>query len=294
MKNKRINIYITLLLIISIAGCAVNETMLATSFGNKPTPTNYVTNTFEISTPYIPEPIPTVSPSQENILSNNLLLEECTLPCYLGIITGKTTKAEAIELLSYLNIEGGIIQEDEVTRMTIGSALDIPNVIGEVNNQINDREDKNILYSNIFLLENSKVIQIRVYIQTHNIGNKYHQYFSRYSPRGIFLQIGVPDQIYISIAGGLAMIYKDEGVVLISGKYKTGNNICSSIENTEGYHHLVITDIHSSIDSFPPFENPTEDPGWIIIKDSLRIDEKTFYERVINDQSICFPIINDI
>jgi hypothetical protein len=294
MKNKRINIYITLLLIISIAGCVVNETIPTISFGIKSTPTNYVTNTLDISKPFTPEPIPTVSLSQESILSNNLTLEKCTLPSYLGIITGKTTKTEAMELLSYLNIEEGIIREDNVTRMTISSALSIPDVIGEVNNQIKRSEDENILYSNIFLLENGNVNQIRVYIQTHNIGNKYHQYFSRYSPRGIFLQIGVPDQIYISIAGGLAMIYKDEGVVLISGKYKTGNNICPSIENSEGYHHLVITDIHSSIDPFPPFENPSEDPGWMTIKDSLRIDEKAFYESVINNQSICYPVINDI
>lgn len=250
-----------------------------------PTETLIVTPTLENT---FRTPVPTLSINVEQKMVETLKSSKCSLPCYMGITPGKTTWDEAKVLLESLGAKFQI-QNTQDSRKGIDYLIliDDPS-ISMVDGLV---EDHRISHDIAFIAFNGIVQKIRIWILGRGISPKFQEYWSRYTPKGVFLQIGVPDEIYSTNSGALALVYKQLGIINIYETFWEDGQLCPQNETVYFDRRFEITNPDS------PFEIYSENEAslkvkeiWNPIEESLDVSVQEFYDQVITDDSICFDI----
>ncbi len=240
-------------------------------------------------------PIPTLSNVNEIKMAELLKIDDCRLPCYLGITPGISTGSDTKKLFDSLAAGNFGHSRLEGNITLFGYAMWFNHKTKNSLPQPSDSEaDMGITHDFGFAVdEDDTVQQIFVNIVSHDAGPKLQEYWSNYSPRNVFLQIGVPDGIYIGIGSGLALVYEKIGVVLIYDSYWNENLYCPQDEGRVFRRHFMLTNTEFPLDIYPSFENVSKNRSiWFPIDDALQMSIEQFYKKMIDKSSTCYKFKN--
>lgn len=252
----------------------------------------------------LPTPIPTVptlSAHDERRMIESLQSDDCQLPCYLGIRPGLTALTEARELLDNL----GANYYGEYTRQMDGSTFHSYSLV--VGSQFAGAEtprpgERPVIYHRVELVTNDEMVDIlEVYVNATSISAiaEFRDYWSRYTTRGIFLQVGQPDQIYIdrgdpeSHGRILLMEYTELGALTEVFGTAEENGICPEREGQFVRMHLSLYNTAGRLSIYSGGRvPPTDRDVWVPLEEALGIDSGRFYQHVISRPSACFKLLD--
>jgi len=286
MSRKHISSMIILL--VALASCTQNvteqpsvvttETLAATEY-------LIITPTTENIFPR--SPIPTLSINDEMKMVEILKSTECNLPCYMGIVPGKTKLSDAKLLLDSLGATfSGEGMKDNTKWFSYAMRFDDPLI--DITN--NSTEDQRILYDLGLIAIDDVVQQISIWILARGLSPKFQDYWSRYSPKGVFLQLGMPDAVY-SASGHLALVYEQLGIINTYATFWKDGQLCP--QNETGYfdRRFVIKNKDSSDALYTEFQDSLRNKAlWNPIQEDLGVSVQEFYNKIVSDDSICFDI----
>jgi len=257
-----------------------------------PTATHIITSPQDLYTP-----VPTISSTELEHMVALLQSNDCKLPCYLGITPGKTTLNEAKEIL--VSLGGSHVSDHErkdgATEYFYNLWVGDPTVVNETP-EPNGFMTK--IIHHVSLITNNDTVQIiEVYINATKSLAKFREYWSRYSAREIFLQMGPPDHLYTGTpdpaekGSYLLTTYEKLGVVAQIYGTKQEDNICPESE-------AKFIDLQLSL--FSPASQlsiygdggvpPTDRTVWLPIEEAVGVNMQAFYNRVVSDPSACFQV----
>ncbi len=307
-----------MILVVIAGGCDFNNRITSiitptmhevnTEASLAPTPTLH--RTLEPTrTPYLEIFYPTLIPEQEEVLKTILLDTNCTLPCYLGIIPGVTTKYEAEKRITEL---GGIkgIRSNLEDRRILSRYYLIPGVSPKGRDYENtSKQYWNALFGIFHVVDvisiGDEVEGLIVGMSSANSIEEYQKalnYWQNFSVMGVLSLLGLPDRIYIENSSSqvqfisvldIVLDYSSKGIIInISGENAT-NNIC--IENPALIFDFVFADVaySKSGELFkPPFIDSIfpKKRTYLPIEEILGITPEEFYNKVMANPSACFDI----
>jgi len=277
-----------IILLVALASCTQNvteqpsvvttETLAATEY-------LIITPTTENIFPR--SPIPTLSINDEMKMVEILKSTECNLPCYMGIVPGKTKLSDAKLLLDSLGATfSGEGMKDNTKWFSYAMRFDDPLI--DITN--NSTEDQRILYDLGLIAIDDVVQQISIWILARGLSPKFQDYWSRYSPKGVFLQLGMPDAVY-SASGHLALVYEQLGIINTYATFWKDGQLCP--QNETGYfdRRFVIKNKDSSDALYTEFQDSLRNKAlWNPIQEDLGVSVQEFYNKIVSDDSICFDI----
>lgn len=299
IKFQLKKLFLTVLIFISLflGGC-VDSSLLKSQQPGTSTPTDiiFLPSITPSSTPKYsaPTPVPTLRPEQEMRVAELLQSEDCKIPCYLGITPGKTTLIEANKILENL---GAHLGKENYWKLDIGNPL-APNETPGVNEAL--------VYSYINLSQDKKglvqLFQVNTVTERSKLSlETFRKYWPRYSARGIFAQLGLPDNLYTGETSRahngeeLIIIYERIGAYIRMMGTQKEINICPEEQAPE---------IHLMMDLFDPdfphdvsdFNELIGNPSyWPPVEKVIGVDKTEFYHQVISDPDTCFeplPLIS--
>jgi hypothetical protein len=230
--------------------------------------------------------------------------EDCELPCYLGIIPGKTSLAEAKVILEKTGARYiGMHPSDQLNfkqytyRMRIGLP-DYANQFQGENLYWNTTYHGITLFSASDVVEGIDIYVATTYESTTEQKETFRKYWSQYSAREILRRYGVPSQIALEkyypqmpfLGRRLLLVYQNQEVVIEIYGNEEENNICSK----PGYEtrslgiNMVVIDQTSGIDLNAGGLSPMVRWQWIPIEEALGITNEEFYNRITANPSACF------
>jgi len=279
---------ITLILLIALAGCTQEVTeqpnILATA---TVAPTEYLISTPTVESTYHRPPIPTLSSSAEIEMTKILKSNDCNLPCYMGIVPGKTKLSDAKLLMDFL---GATNYRQTINGKTTQTGYAIRFDDPSLNISTSATKDQTILYDLGLTAIDNVVQQISIRILARGLSPKVEDYWSRYSPKGIFLQVGKPDAIY-TVGGALALVYERLGIINLYDSFWKDGQLCPKIQNYAFDRRFELTNKDSPLEIPSEHENALKLKGlWQPVEESLGVSTQEFYNQVIADDSVCFDI----
>lgn len=240
---------------------------------------------------YTPWPTPTPGAFERMLLQ--MQSEGCMLPCYLGITPKQTTIEEAETIIESLGgewLSRGV--EGPLERYTYTISPDLEKS-GSVYMQVDlyalrERER-----------EREKVFRIRSYVG-FVVGTEQAEVWNRwYSLRGVFQQMGKPDQVWIrwekpgkeGQAIAMSAVYQGQDAVFSWYSFKwSWLGVCPG-DVTENLVHF-----HMSLNDYPTAQMALAGksleglPLGQRLKDVVGMDETEFYMRVLADPAMCLKI----
>jgi len=269
-----------------------------------PDPTQTPSRT-PIPAPPTPTFVPTLSFDQEQHVGELLEAKNCKLPCYLGITPGKTTLSEARTILKNLGASYmGEYKREAEGAISYTYLLDVGGQPGIGETPMPDGSIKALThYVSLITDTNSEMVQVVEAgsgtvgpgISTAQALAKFRKYWSRYTAREIFLQLGQPDQLYTDTSytgeNGIYLLAVYEKLGVVVQIYGTGkeNNICPENEAQSIYLQLSLFSATSQLSIYGHgLVAPTDRIVWLPIDDVLGVSTKDFYSSVIADSSTCF------
>ena len=310
MKIKQPIAYLYLILAawLTLAGCTsttpttqqVGITLLPTSTSvSRPTVTGAI-----ISLPATHIPSYPLPPEKLRSMVELLQSENCKLPCYLGIVPGITQLEEAKAILESL----GATHYGDYIRPTDGATgyaydLNVGYSLGtDETTEVNSNTV--LVYHSVSLITNNGKVQIieigvgTTTLKTQSLAEqaiaKFREYWSRYNARGIFLQLGQPDSMYVDATSPdlgengrrLFIVYETRGALIQLYGTRQENNICPESEANFIYLQISLFDPGSTLSIYSNGQS-SQDLG-LPIKDVLGITDTQFYNQVISTPSKCF------
>jgi hypothetical protein len=296
MRERIWVLTIILVTTLCLCGCAQFEKIIPITTISPATPTAF----------QVHQPSPSFSPEETSIPKTYYLSVEsqeqlrellytnggCDLPCFAGITPGKTNWDLAKALLSAINKFGSGLNYIDGNLPAYSMAMEFID------------PKKRTIISDISLTVGNDVVQrVNVYVETKDSGEDLNSYWSYYSIRKIINQLGIPDQIFVSINRDIEVdpryviliLYKDKKAAFwLDGNRQKDVAICPEMESRYQIDHLRISLANPSanIDLLPPDWIPiTDTEFWQPIKDVLGVSEKEFYERLLADKSACFTVV---
>lgn len=154
-----------------------------------PTRTEYPpTATYPVPTATIPPtPFPTLSIQEKEKKVRELISTNngCSLPCIWGITPGETKKVEVDSLLGQFGQTSPYRSTDNDIWVKIAGPV---------------RDDKSIDFHLAYLEKNDVVEGIEFYSDGLYAPDIFQEIYKNYSPQNIFLQLGLPDRVFIIAA----------------------------------------------------------------------------------------------
>lgn len=244
-------------------------------------------------------PIPTLSNQSLELVAGLLQSKDCELPCYLGITPGETTLGQAEAILIGL----GASHKGDYDRKDGSKEYDYTLMIGRSsgNNTISGPNNNTIdIFHHVDLITNNDTVQvIEIGVGTPKLPESlilFREYWSKFSAREIFLQMGMPDQLYIDVTDPslaeqgryLLFDYEKRGAVIQLYGARQENNICPESEAEFIDLKLSLFVPGTSLDIYNGRVPPTDRSAWLPIKDVLGINSEEFYQKVFSNTSMCF------
>jgi len=231
-------------------------------------------------------PVPTISLDAQLKIVELLNTKDCVLPCYLSITPGTTTWKDAKSLLDAIGAEyTGQSQQGDMIWFGYGMHR------GNATNVLNQNADS-LFDLDLVVDDNGIVQQVFAWFLTHNAGHLLADYWTKNSPRNLFLQIGMPDAIYSTkTAGGLAVVYQKLGVVGIYDSLWNGSFLCPENETRLSNMSFMLTNTAFPLDIYPPNGKVTQYPSlWLPIEKTLHVSNQQFYNQVLSNPLVCFEL----
>ena len=280
------------------------DSTLSPSFLPSPSLTHKSTRTL-IPLPPTLTFVPTLPAEHEQHLEEMLQAGDCKLPCYLGITPGKTTLSTAKVILENLGASyAGEYKRKNDDGIEYTYDLDIGGQPGLDETPMPDGGIVTV-YHRVSLITNNDVVQIIETgpatagpgVSTVQALAKVREYWSRYTAKGIFMQLGLPDQLYIDKPDPftnksipyLLIIYEKLGVVaqIYGSKYE--DNICAASGKSIDIQLSLFNTANSLLTIYNDGRVPPTDRSvWLPIQEVLGVNVMEFYNRVISDSSACF------
>lgn len=285
-KSVLLIIFFVLTAVVSCTPIAIEQSNIVAIETSTLTPTETIIATSTLENTFR-TPVPTLSINAEQKMVEILKSSECKLPCYMGITPGKTTWNDAKLLLESLGAKFWVQgTQNNGKWITYTMLIDDPS-ISMVNGAV---EDHRISHDISLIAVNNVVQQIRIWTLARGLSPKFQEYWSRYSPKGVFLQIGIPDEIY-SGGGVLALIYDQLGIINIYETFWKDGQLCPQNETVYFDRRFELTNKTSPVEIYSEHENALKSREiWQPIEESLGVSVQEFYNQVITDDSVCFDI----
>jgi hypothetical protein len=284
-----------------------------------PTQTNKSATSTTPPDPY-PLIIPTANLTQENKLLELVGLEECELPCYMGLTPGKSSWEETRKILAEIGAWSWLeaydiknpdydIRENGWPIYSFHSKIGDPAWVNITPDPYKGEVDWLIRQSLDFTVNNDIVERIQVSLSIPSntgFGELYRKnWWVRYSLEQVLKQLGKPDRIYFQWEPqwvpnyNIYLVYDEVSAVFgYSGlrKDNTGSLICPLTPIEEGQvirQEIILTNSSSPLDIYAPGRAPIPDvPNqYQPIEVILGIDETTFFNRILDDPIACFEVI---
>lgn len=266
-----------------------------------PTPSPTVTST-TIPPTATPTPVPTLNPTErqlyleERLPTNN----DCALPCWLGIIPGKTTWQEARTFVRYLGI-GRMseleLEDGETLHSFGGFDFEIPRLL-----------------QRFYLLEQAELVKgLALMIEGDKAPKEFQTVWVFYSPRNIMLEYGPPSRVWLDTTSetpgdvhgyGLILAYDEIGIIIHYEGFltKIGSNLrfCPRFEEGMDIEYMEVY-LQAADDPRPLDEfGGVLDRHYLIeqgkrIEEASGLSEQQFYELFAQtEQPACFTSPADI
>lgn len=255
---------------------------------------------FSFSTPTMIPPVPTQLPEQTKLMRELLHSKDCSLPCYLGIVPGKTSLSEGEAILKSIGAKYHSSykrEKDKTTEYAYDLWIGVPS---EINVTPEPNGDWNIIIHAISFISTNEIVQnIEVIAAVTKLKEEYRSYWSIYSVKEILRRYGIPEQMYFNhidhemayLGRSILLIYRKLGVVVEVYGNQDENNICiePGYEANSLSLRLSLYDPNSGVDIYADGRVPPSDPDvWVPIEEELGMDAAEFYRRVIDNPSVCF------
>lgn len=319
MKNRLSNTFIYMFITITmaaLAGCIASSMNSPTtnSIPSTVSPFKQATVTFtpsplhtntpkpEPTFPPTPTPLPTLNKFQSDQMKTLLQSYDCKLPCYLGIIPGKTKLVEAEEILEGIGAkyQGSFPSKTEnVTKYPYFMRIGSLNHLGQF--QTTDGVS-NTIFQDVTLISSGSIVEgMDISVTTSDLKEDFRKDWSMYSVKEILKLYGVPDQISLETTdpqmayfGHKALlVYSKNGVVIEIYGNEDENSICTE----PGYEarsldlHIVLTDRNSTGKLYTQDGIPlTDEQVWTPISKVLHITNDDFYNKLIANPFHCFEL----
>ena len=236
-----------------------------------------------------------------------LQLKNCELPCYLGITPGKSSWEEAKGILTKLGAYSWI----ETYRKDDPDLKYFENGWPIYYYQLNPSDPPitpvpydwgYIRHEVAFTVWDDTVKRIQVSAQTPRIGEKYREYWQRYTLEEVLRRLGKPDKVFFSFWTRdpyytIDIVYEGLSVVLEYAYLRRDNRnlICplQPIENGKGIViSMILTDNTSQLGIYAPSHAPLTARlnNTLPIENALGISAEEFYNRLRSDPAACFEI----
>ncbi|MBI3164929.1 MAG: hypothetical protein HYZ24_09620 [Chloroflexi bacterium] len=255
----------------------------------------------ELVFPSSPTPVPNMAPDKIPLLVAALQDNTCNLPCYLGIIPGKTTLQQGIEILNNL---GGIQFKSgrgpaPYQRKSDG-ALYYPYEFG-IGEPL---PEGRIIYHDVTLITDNNIVHAVEVSASPNTNeafepavSTYQEYWKRYSLKNIFLQIGEPDSIYSSpkerpneLHAEWFLVYTKKNAHINLRDEWFENKLCPG--NRVKVLQMTLSHADSPFSIYADGRVPPTDLDlYFPIKEMFRITAHEFYNKVTENSSSCFDSI---
>lgn len=273
--------------LIALASCTQNATeqpSIVASETSTPAEILIATSTLENT---FRTPVPTLSIDAEQKMVEALKSTDCILPCYMGIVPGKTKLSDAKLLLESLGATFlGENTRGEIKDIGYLIVIDDPSIT-MTNGAVEDHRVSNSIG---LVVIDDVVQQTFIWVLGRGLSPKFQDYWSRYTPKGVFLQLDMPDEIY-SGGGHLALVYERLGIINRYATFWKDGQLCP--QNETGYfdRRFVIKNKNTSDDLYTEFEDSLKNKALSNpIAESLGVSVQEFYDQVIADDSVCFDI----
>lgn len=259
------------------------------------TPSPFLTSTItQIPQPTSIPTIPTLPFEKEINLINALQTTECLIPCYLGITPGKTSLAQANVILEnfggnkhepFHRLDGSIEYNYDLWVGDSAFPVDTPEPNGDM---------VKIVHTISIITDNNTVQIMKVYLVITKSNEKFQEYWSRYSPREIIIQTGLPDDIYMeadslnprNLNPFYFFVYKELGARILFSGIKSGELICPQYKGRWVHLSLEFYDPQSEIALREGLLSIRDE--WIPIDEILKVKKIDFYDQVLSDPEACF------
>ena len=232
-------------------------------------------------------PVPTMSLETQLKIVELLNTKDCIFPCYFDVTPGVTTWAATKSLLGDT---GAVVAAESKSPSGNMTWYGYKFFRDYVNNESKQNSDS--LFELHFAMDSQGIVQqIFAWFLTHNPGNMSPDYWQKHSPRNVFMEIGMPDEIYsIKNAGGLALVYKNLGFVGVYDSLWDGKSLCpQNIDRLGSMSFMMTNTLFESVDIYPLNGNVADFPSlWLSVEQTLHVSVQQFYETVLNDPSACF------
>lgn len=286
MSQKYLLLTLVIGLLTSLVGCTQSITgeqaIVSTDI---PIPTERAIIATATAIQFPRPPIPTISSSNEADLVEVLNSTDCKLPCYMEITPGKTKLEDAILLLNSIGaVYLGQSTNDSTTRTSYDIQFDDPLIELDASHN----KEQKVLNSLGLVSVDGVVQQVNIWLLSSGLSPKFQDYWSRYTPRGVFLQIGMPDEIY-SVSGLLVLIYKDLGIINMYSTFWKDGQLCPQYETGYFDRRFEITNPDSQVEIFSEHQESLKFV-WEPIEESLGVSVQEFYRQVVADDTVCFDI----
>jgi len=309
MKNKdnSFALWMLSILILLLRGCispGIFSTKVITAspiVHSLQTPSHIILPTQDVGPFLTVTPSVPIQSSEQTIRMNDALHSStCDLPCYLGIVPGKTTLSEGRAILedfgmeffgSFLSADGIILYHTYKIRIgNIDQLTEIPEQNGE----------SSTILQYIMLTTVDGVIQsMDVIIAATGLVDTYRAYWLPFFPKGILQKYGPPEEIYLGrlypdlamLGHRLLLIYKKLGVTIEIYGNQEDNNICTP-EGTEARSfslRMTLYNPNGKIDIYADGRvPPTDEAVWTSIEEALKIDPVEFHRQLTSELLPCF------
>lgn len=248
------------------------------------TPTSTRNTILDASTP---TPGPTMNPSQQELWLQGLEAEYCQLPCYMGIIPGETSEADAIIIL-----EG------------MGAYFIVGLKKGDLDSKlyILDMKCDNQKFRNSITLEidSSDIVQSVITTVESGHSAKPSCWWLKYSIKSIFTQLGLPTDILVGLsmhgndssveyAFQFYITYEELGISMRSSGVSEGKNICVGGDDIYSIQ-LTLINPSNEVDAISGKKPSIDGEYWFTPEDALGMSGLEFYNTILLESPICFYI----
>lgn len=238
--------------------------------------------------PVLPSgPKPTLTTNNESKMVNLLQSNNCVLPCYMSIIPGKTKLDDAKLLLGSL---GAVYLGQTASGETIRVGYDMQFEDLSIDISSTPAKQQKVFHTLGLVSTDGIVQQMYIWILARGVSPKFQDYWSRYTPKGTFLQLGMPDEVY-SAHGSLALEYKNLEIINIYTTFWRDGQLCPQNETFYFDRRFEIANSNSPVELKSENESSLKHGEiWQPIEEALGVSVEEFYEQVLADDSVCFDI----
>jgi hypothetical protein len=242
-----------------------------------------------------PTPIPTLQKEKAKHLLELMNNENCTLPCFLGIVPGKTEFREAEQALINLGMSEPVkyVNNEGIVSYTFFFNIG--------NNSLN----KEMLSQSLAIYISDDIVQgIDIVAATSGFEaskssiETYRQYWKGFSAQQVFKQLGRPESISVGesrqrqneYGDYLLLNYDQKNIAIKIYGTKKENNLCPDNEAKFLLIHLLLSYPDSPYDLYEvmgmvPFSDKT---AYRSIEEYYDTNTDDFYQKVQENPDVCF------